>query len=125
MLAGFGAVGRPARLPGGQGTSWRAGDLVVKPVDQDAVETLVWVDEHARLRLRDVGVRIALPVRGGGGAVVVDGWTATPWLEGVPSAGGWEEKAAVGRRFARAFSGVDPRQLPARDDPWARAERAV
>ena len=124
-MSAFGAAGRPERLPGGQGTSWRVGDLVLKPAEEDASETLVWLDQHARPALRDAGLRIALPVRGAGGVVVIDGWTATPWLEGVPPAGGWSSRADVGRQLARAFSGVDPRQLPARDDPWARAERAV
>jgi hypothetical protein len=39
VLAGYGARDEPRLLPGGQGRTWRAGDVVLKPVDDP--------DEHA------------------------------------------------------------------------------
>ena len=31
VLASFGATAGPVSLPGGEGTAWRAGDVVLKP----------------------------------------------------------------------------------------------
>ena len=41
MLEAFGADGEPALLPGGTGRSWRAGSLVLKPLDYPAKE-IAW-----------------------------------------------------------------------------------
>ena len=41
VVAAFGATEAPARLPGGQGAAWRAGDIVIKPADASD-EVLAW-----------------------------------------------------------------------------------
>ena len=35
VLDAFGVTGEPCLLEGGQGRTWRVGDLVVKPVDHE------------------------------------------------------------------------------------------
>jgi hypothetical protein len=37
VLACFGATAAPVALPGGQGTAWRAGDIVLKPAGDPQV----------------------------------------------------------------------------------------
>lgn len=123
VLRAFGVAGPAVPLPGGRGTSWRAGDLVLKPVEDERM--LHWLDRTARPRLRPAGLRIALPCPSGVGEPAVDGWSASVWLPGGRPVGRWSERVQVARRFAAAFAGVDPRSLPHRDDPWARAERAA
>jgi uncharacterized protein (TIGR02569 family) len=124
VLAAFGVDGPARRLPGGQGTSWRAGDLVLKP---DTGEV------HGRLAeaLADVvpdGFRLARPVRTLDGAWVRDGWVATRWVDGTapdPSAPStWQRIVETGRAFHRAVAHVDrPGFLEARQDWWAVADR--
>ncbi len=41
VLEAFGA-GDPEPLPGGEGRSWRSGDLVLKPVQARSAEELEW-----------------------------------------------------------------------------------
>ncbi|MEN3279541.1 MAG: hypothetical protein V7607_681 [Solirubrobacteraceae bacterium] len=44
VLALFGVTTRPEALAGGQGTAWRVGDLVLKPLDMSS-EALRWQAE--------------------------------------------------------------------------------
>lgn len=123
VLRAFGAAAPPVLLPGGRGTSWRAGDLVLKPAPGEALPTIEWLDRVVPSVSSSARLRLALPVRAGDGALVVNGWSATRWLPGTPPVGGWTERAAVARELARAFGSVDPAGLPRRDDAWATADR--
>lgn len=123
VLHAFGADGPPAPLQGGQGTSWRAGGLVLKPAGDDAAPTLAWLDAAAPALQGRERIRLALPLRSRDGSLLVDGWAATRWLPGTVPVGRWAERADVARRLARSFGALDPRTLPRRDDPWARADR--
>jgi hypothetical protein len=71
VLRSFGAHGPARPLPGGQGTSWRAGDLVLKP---DGGPDHEWLGE-ALDGLACEGFRVAPPVRTGDGAWVYAGWS--------------------------------------------------
>jgi uncharacterized protein (TIGR02569 family) len=121
-LAAFAVSGRPQRLAGGQGTAWRAGDVVLKPLDM-SIEALRWQREVLG-SLDTAGLRLAVPLRSGNGELAVDGWTAWPLLAGA-HAPRWPEIIGVGERLHRALAGVErPSQiLDARTDMWARADR--
>lgn len=125
VLAAFGVEGVPVPLPGGQGSSWRADRLVFKPASAEEEPTLRWLSEVARPAVTDHGVRLAFPVPSDAGAVLVDGWAATAWLAGDQPVARWGERAEAARACARTLAPIDPRQLPRRDDPWARADRAA
>ena len=125
VLSAFGAEGPPTVLPGGQGSSWRAGPLVLKPVGAGDEPTQRWLHRVARPAVTEPGIRLAFPVPTGAGEVVVDGWSATVWLAGEQPVGRWAERAEVARTCARALAAVDSRQMPRREDPWARADRAA
>jgi uncharacterized protein (TIGR02569 family) len=118
VLRAFGAT-RGAPLAGGQGTSWKAGSLVLKPVG-DSVRQLEWLDS-----LPDThSVRTARPVRAADGRLVVDGWSATPFLLGRHSPRSWGRIAAAGRMLSRELAGVSRAEwMTGRDDPWAVADR--
>jgi uncharacterized protein (TIGR02569 family) len=124
VLAAFGARGEPTPIEGGQGTSWRAGDLVLKPVDA-AEEVLEW---HAAL-LEDLvldDVRVARPRRTRDGALLHDGWSAAEHMEGAHEPGRWQEVIAAGRRLHRGLAGVGrPAIQERRTDPWAVADRVA
>jgi hypothetical protein len=124
VVRAFGGDGVPQRLEGGQGTSWRCGDVVLKPADAAGDATRAWLHDVAEPRVTGE-LRIAFPLPAQDGALRVDGWEATPWLPGTRPAGRWLERADVVRRCALAFAAVDPGGLPPRHDPWAVADRAA
>jgi uncharacterized protein (TIGR02569 family) len=122
VLVAFEASAAPERLAGGQGLAWRAGDVVLKPLDM-SLEALRWQSDVLGSLVCD-GLRVAAPLASRAGELVVDGWTAWPYLAGahLPR---WAEILAVGERLHRTLSGVErpTAMLDARDDVWARADR--
>jgi hypothetical protein len=91
VLAEFGMAGVvPVRLPGGQGTTWRAGPVVLKPAD--SVRAGRWFAE-VHDGLNSPCFRVPRPVRAAGGDWVALGWTC------------WRRVAGA----AADWSGVSPR----------------
>ena len=125
VLAAFGAAGHePEALAGGRGTAWRAGGIVLKPLDM-TVEALRWQAGVLASVVPD-GFRVAAPRRSVAGELVVGGWTAWPLLPGA-HAERWADIVSAGERFHRALAGVDPPAglLEGRTDRWARADRVA
>jgi uncharacterized protein (TIGR02569 family) len=124
VLAAFGVNGEPVPLAGGRGLAWRVGDLVFKPVDL-APDELGWqADVLPRVDASDV--RLSFPRRAIGGELVVDGWTAWPYLAGEHRDGRWLDIIAVGDGFHRAISGLArPPFVAARTHPWAIGDRVA
>ncbi|RZU63033.1 hypothetical protein [Zhihengliuella halotolerans] len=122
VIEAFKACGAPARVPGGEGSSWRVADLVFKPADNQ--EQLAWWAEA----VADIGdpdlLRLPAPARTSSGALVVDGWTATHFLEGEHESGRWVDVARAGEAFCDLLEPIQrPGFLARRQDPWARADR--
>jgi uncharacterized protein (TIGR02569 family) len=125
VLAAFDLPGPPAPVPGGQGTSWRAGPAVLKPEDAPA-SYLAWRADVLD-RLADApDVRVAVALRTRTGALASHGWTAARWQPGSPAAGRWHAVAEAGRRLHAALA-PEPRPavLADRGDPWAVADRVA
>ena len=123
VLREFGVGGPAVRLRGGQGTSWRAGALVLKPVADE--EEAGWLGPVLESIPQD-GFRLATPVTTSAGRWVVDGWAAARWVTGVadPRAH-WHELLAASRAFHQAVSRVPrPAFLDKRSHWWARADRS-
>jgi uncharacterized protein (TIGR02569 family) len=125
VLRAFG-VDSPLPLPGGQGTSWRAGGLVLKPEGDPAYEWLA----HELSNLQPEGVRISAPVPTVHGEWVCDGWSAKQWVEGShpdyrqPST--WSDIIQAGRSFHRMVRHLPrPDSLTTRTGPWATADRVA
>lgn len=120
----FGLVGAPVILPGGEGRCVRAGDAVLKPVD-DVVEATWSADLLARV-IED-GFRVARPLRSHDGSWVVDGWSAAAFVDGhAGPAGRWEELLAAGRAFHHALrEETRPEFLAQRSHRWAVADRVA
>src|SRR5436190_20784680 len=76
---GVGTSGDAESLPGGEGRSWRVGDLVLKP-EVDA-EEWKWLGEAHALRRRGRSPR-GSPVRASEGSWTVAGWGAAAFLDG-------------------------------------------
>jgi len=124
VLRAFGCSGTPAAIAGGQGTTFRCGEVILKPAGR--VDEAEWTADTFE-RLRGEGFRVAKPVRVAGGKAVVEGWTAWTRLDGEHAGrngGRWPETVAVCEAFHLALEGVErPAFLDLRDDPWSEADR--
>lgn len=124
------AVPGPVRpLPGGQGGSVVAGDLVLSP-GRDPVLADWLSPPLARLAVELDGaaarsLRVAVPVPARDGSWVVDGWAASRYEPDTTACHDLSVLVATGRllhaHFARSFQQRPP--LEERTDPWAVAER--
>ncbi len=125
VLAAFGAPPDARRLEGGEGRSWRAGDMVLKP--DGPAPTVAWLADNVESVVDTASFRLARHVRAADGQVVVDGWTATMWLEGTHRSGRWDDVLAVSRAFHAALAGVPlpPDDLPWADTPWRTAGKVA
>lgn len=118
-------------LPGGQGGSVLAGDLVLSP-GRDA-DVQAWLSPvlarfayELDLSPSRRGFRIAMPVPARDGAWVVDGWGASRYEPGAVACTDLDVLLATGRLLhARLASLVTkrPAVVVARGDRWATAER--
>ncbi|MEV6842523.1 TIGR02569 family protein [Actinoplanes sp. NPDC051411] len=120
----FGAVGEPVRLAGGKGGTWRAGDLVLKPVEY-LPETL-WRAEVLDQLPEDPEFQVARPVRTLDGEWVSDGWEASRFLPGEPDVSRPDDVLRTGIAFHAALAQVArPAFLDVRDDPWSDGDRVA
>lgn len=133
VLDAFGGYGDPVRLDGGQGRTWRRGDVVLKP-SGFAPESNWRADRLHNLHRRPPGrrprpVRIALPVRPRGaaeGGWLVEGWEGWEVVEGAPDPRRLDEVLRAGSDFAAIFAGLGrPAFLDLRDDAWTYGERVA
>ncbi|MEW1546379.1 TIGR02569 family protein [Streptomyces tsukubensis] len=122
VLAAFGSAEPAEPLSGGQGTAWRCGALVLKPVAL-ASETPWRAGVLCHLPDGD-GFRVARPVPAADGSWSSGGWEAWRWLPGTADPYRPDEVIRAGAAFHAAVAGLPrPRFLDVRDDPWARADR--
>jgi uncharacterized protein (TIGR02569 family) len=126
VLEAFGLCGPLVPLQGGQGSSWRVGDAVVKPLPLDLdEESLAW-QADVLAATTCVGFRVALPLRASNGSLAVEGWCASEAVEGTHQERRWTEIIAVGERLHAALAGVQrPAFFARRTDPWALADRVA
>jgi uncharacterized protein (TIGR02569 family) len=122
VLATFGVAGVvPVRLAGGQGSTWRAGQVVLKPAD--SVREGRWFAEVCDA-LTGPGFRVPRPVRAVTGDWVAHGWACYQWVPGVPAdwsglSPRWPEMIAVSRALHAALAGVPvPAWWSGVENPW-------
>src|ERR1700722_7162448 len=122
VLASFRLAGAVAvRLPGGQGTAWRAGHVVLKPAD--SLRAGRWFAEVYDA-LTGPGFRVPRPVRALTGDWVALGWTGYQWVPGAAAdwsgvSPRWPQLAAVSRALHAALAGVPvPSWRRAVQNPW-------
>lgn len=125
MLAAFGAAAsEPVRLPGGGGVAWRAGSLVLKPVEF-AAETLWRAEILARLP-ESAEFRVARPARARNGQPMAHGWEASQYVPGEPDVSRPDDILRAGAAFHAATASIPrPAFLDRRDDPWSYADRVA
>jgi len=121
----FDAHGGLLPLSGGQQPVWRCGDVVFKLLDT-SVQMLDWQSRVLGPVTDLADVRVAPPLRASDGSLVVEGWTAWPYLDGEHADGRWSELVTAGVRFHSAIAQVPrPVLLDERTDSWAMADRVA
>jgi hypothetical protein len=122
VLTAFGlADAVPRRLAGGQGTAWRAGPAVLKPVD--SVRDGRWFADVYDT-LDGPGFRVPRPVRAVTGDWVALGWAGYQWVAGAPAdwsgvSPRWPELVAVSRALHAALAGLaTPSWRRTVENPW-------
>jgi uncharacterized protein (TIGR02569 family) len=122
VLTAFGLAGVvPVRLPGGQGTAWRAGRVVLKPADS-VLAGRWFADVYDALD--GPGFRVPRPVRALSGDWVALGWAGYQWVPGAAAdwsgvSPRWPQLVAVSRALHAALAGVPvPSWRRAVENPW-------
>ena len=130
VLASFGASADPVSLPGGEGTAWRAGEVVLKPAgdprvarwtadlyrDLDPLDPLAPLSPLGPLTARqDPGFRVPRPLSTTTGDWVAGdtrtgAWVAWQWLPGEPASWAgvsplWPRLIEASRAFHAALAG--------------------
>ena len=124
VLRAFGVSAEARQLAGGQGRSWRAGDVVLKPVDE--VAEYSWVCEvSASWDCAEVAVPAPLQAADGW---VAHGWGAQGWSPGTTAvvADDPDWFRSVHAAFHAAVADLPrPGFLDTREDAWAYGDRVA
>jgi uncharacterized protein (TIGR02569 family) len=122
VLTAFGLSGVvPVRLPGGQGDTWRAGQVVLKAADSARAGR--WFAK-VYAALNGPGFRVPRPVRAVTGDWVAYGWTAWCWVAGAAAdwsgvSPRWPELIMVSRALHAALADVSvPAWMGTVENPW-------
>jgi uncharacterized protein (TIGR02569 family) len=121
VIAAFGLTGVGGdQLDGGQGRTWRFGDVVLKPVE-NAVEA-AWVASTFDT-LRVSGIRVARPIRSSDGRWVVGGWSAQRFVSG-RQAPRYDDIIDASLSLHESLAGIpEPKFLRDRDSVYSWADR--
>jgi hypothetical protein len=120
ILNWFNLSGDIVPLSGGQNTSVRVNNAVLKPVDD--IHHSEWL-LNIIYNINPQGYRVSKPIRSKYGTFVSRGWACTQYEIGKDVKGRIEEKLLVSRLFHRDLSSVDFRDFPHTGNPWSKGHR--
>lgn len=121
LLEEFGADGTLEPFAGGEEMSWKSGNIVLKPYQNE--EEAIWSADFMNL-IKENGFRVARPVKGKHGSWVYRGWTASRFVEGKEDKGRFFEKIEISNTFHKAIEGVGrPSFIDNRYSPYVVAEK--
>ncbi len=124
VIRAFGGdPGSLARLPGGQGGSWRSGDVVLK--QGGAGSLAAWLGPALRNLPDQAGFRLARQLASREGSWTVRGWEATEWLAGGHEPGRWRDALAVSGAFHRAAAAHVAERPPGSSNAWGVGDRVA
>ena len=123
VLDSFEVKEQPTQLSGGQGTNYKTGNIVLKPIEN--IVEYEWIAESMNSIKQD-GFRVPHYIKSINGNWSEDGWIAYEFIEGEHIKNNWKEKFEVCELFHKALEGFDcPEFIKEANDPWAIADRVV
>lgn len=122
VLAFGGDPGQLHRISGGQETSWRAGEVVLKPADTGPLYG--WIGAALRGLPDSADFRLARPIDAGGRWEVA-GWSATSWIDGRHCPGRWPDILAVSSALHKELRAIDVADYPRCGDRFSLAMRVA
>ncbi|MGD0864443.1 MAG: hypothetical protein ABSA49_02680 [Rhizomicrobium sp.] len=118
----FGAKDAPVLLNGGQGGTFRAGAIVIKPADN--MEEAAWLAETFNGLGDTAKIRTPKPVLSTNRKWIEDGYVAWSFTEGHIKGGVYREKSEACDAYNRLVGRVaKPGFIDTRIDPWSVADR--
>lgn len=122
ILEAFGQTGDWSLLPGGQNTSVKAGNVVLKPVEDIAHAD--WLSE-VLVRLKTNGYRVSKPIQSKYGNFSYNGWTCCHYEKGLEIKGAVQEKLAVSHLLHHDLKAIVCDDFPVATHHWAMAHRVA
>jgi uncharacterized protein (TIGR02569 family) len=123
VLGDFGVEQEPVLLEGGQGNTYRAGDVVLKPVEDG--EASIWIAE-VYSSIEEIGFRVPRPLKTKSGKWSSNGWTGWTYICGKHKEDKWEEKIRASIAFHKAISHFQcPSFFKRIESPWAIADKVA
>lgn len=118
----FNLEGEVIPIIGGQNTSVRVKNTVLKPTE-DAIhaEVLLTIIDS----IQPKGYRLSKPVKSNKGTFVSHGWMCTQFEPGHEVIGYVKEKLQVARLFHQDLSIINFNDLPFTNNPWSRAHKVA
>lgn len=117
----FGVEAKPRRLESGQGTTFVAGNVILKPAESETAAE--WMAEAFAQLPESPTVRFARPVRSIRGAWVYRGYVAWTLLEGEHERGQYDKKLLASEAFHSLLKPIEkPAFLNAPASSWAAAD---
>ncbi|KJQ56078.1 TIGR02569 family protein [Microbacterium sp. SA39] len=122
VLDAFGADVAPVLLAGGRGFTWRAGDIVLRPVEGD--EEARWKSQVLSELAPGEGFTVPRPLRALDGDWLHEHWQAMEWVQGEADETRLADVIAAGAAFHLAVARhARPGFIAAAGDAWSRADR--
>ncbi len=120
----FGSSVEPVRLAGGQGTTYRAGEIVLKPAEGD--DGGAWAAELFDSLPESADVRFARPIKSVRGSWIHDGYVAWSFLSGDHIKGQYGDKLKASRAFHSLLSNAPkPLFVGSASSSWLAADLVV
>jgi len=129
ILDAFSITKKPYLLKGGQGITYRCGDIILKPIDSygySAIDESTAVADIINDLNNSKDFRIPKPIRATTGEWVFDNWVAWTVVEGKETKDQYKNKFQACDAFHHAISHLSkPTFIDKRNDPWAIADRVT
>lgn len=121
ILRAFNLNGEIKPLSGGQNTSARVDDFVLKPID-DNVQFCEWTLNILN-EINPLGYRLSKPIMSDIGTFVYKGWCCTRYERGEYIDGNVKQKLEVSRLLHHDLVDIDFINIPKSYDPWSISHR--
>lgn len=120
----FGSEATPTLLEGGGGATYRAGNIILKSIDNELEAD--WIGQVFAELPEQTEVRIQRPIKSARGNWIEKGYVAWTFLEGTTVQGSYPAKLDACDAFHRAVRHIaKPDFLESRQDSWSLADRVA